>query len=61
MSEVTRRLLTGLPRKTIAFELRISLHTVNDHVEAVFDKTGVSSAGELRAQVFRQGTAGQGR
>ena len=60
-SEVTRRLLTGLPRKTIASELRISLHTVNDHVKAVFDKTGVSSAGELRAQVFRQGTAGQGR
>ena len=58
-SEVTRRLLTGLARKTIASELRISLHTVNDHVKAVFDKTGVSSAGELRAQVFRQGTAGR--
>ena len=60
-SEVTRRLLTGLARKTIASELRISLHTVNDHVKAVFDKTGVSSAGELRAQVFRQGTGGPGR
>lgn len=60
-SEVTRRLLTGLSRKTIASELRISLHTVNDHVKAVFDKTGVSSAGELRAQVFRQGTAGPRR
>ena len=60
-SEVTRRLLAGLARKTIASELRISLHTVNDHVKAVFDKTGVSSAGELRAQVFRQGTAGRGR
>lgn len=59
-SEVTRRLLTGLARKTIASELRISLHTVNDHVKAVFDKTGVSSAGELRAQVFRQGPAGPG-
>ena len=54
-SEVTRRLLTGLARKTIASELRISQHTVNDHVKAIFDKTGVSSAGELRAQVFRQG------
>ncbi|GAC1607729.1 MAG: LuxR C-terminal-related transcriptional regulator [Mycobacteriales bacterium] len=60
-SEVTRQLLAGLARKTIASELRISLHTVNDHVKAVFDKTGVSSAGELRAQVFRQGTAGPGR
>lgn len=57
-SEVTRRLLTGLARKMIASELRISLHTVNDHVKAVFDKTGVSSAGELRAQVFRHGTVG---
>ena len=57
-SQVTQRLLTGLARKTISSELRISLHTVNDHVKAVFDKTGVSSAGELRAQVFRQGTAG---
>jgi DNA-binding CsgD family transcriptional regulator len=57
-SEVTRRLLSGLARKTIASELRISLHTVNDHVKAVFDKTGVSSAGELRAQVFRLGTGG---
>ncbi|MCU1599640.1 MAG: putative HTH-type transcriptional regulator [Frankiales bacterium] len=57
-SEVTRRLLSGLARKTIASELRISLHTVNDHVKAVFDKTGVSSAGELRAQVFRQGAGG---
>ena len=55
-SEVIQRLLTGLARKTIASELRISLHTVNDHVKAVFDKTGSSSAGELRAQVFRQST-----
>ena len=57
-SEVTRRLLTGLARKTIASELRISLHTVNDHVKTVFDKTGASSAGQLRAQIFRDGTAG---
>ena len=56
-SEVTRRLLIGLARKTIASELRISAHTVNDHVKAVFDKTGASSAGELRAQVFRDSTA----
>jgi DNA-binding CsgD family transcriptional regulator len=54
-SEVTRLLLTGLARKTIASELQISQHTVNGHVKAIFDKTGVSSAGELRAAVFRQG------
>lgn len=50
-SEVTRRLLTGLSRKTIASELRISIHTVNDHVKAVFDKTGASSAGLSRAGI----------
>ena len=60
-SDVTRRLLIGLGRKTIASELRISVHTVNDHVKAVFDKTGASSAGELRAQVYRDGTVGLAR
>jgi DNA-binding CsgD family transcriptional regulator len=50
---VAQRLLTGLARKTIASELHISQHTVNDHVKAVFDKTGVSSAGELRAAIFQ--------
>ena len=53
-SEVTRRLLAGLPRKAIASELQISPHTVNDHIKVVFDKTGVSSAGQLREQIFRQ-------
>ena len=50
--DVTQRLLAGLARKQIASELHISAHTVNDHVKAVFDKTGVSSAGQLRAQVL---------
>jgi DNA-binding CsgD family transcriptional regulator len=52
--DVAQRLLTGLPRKVIAAELRISLHTVNDHTKAIFDKTGVSSAGQLRAHLFGQ-------
>ncbi len=59
--DVTQRLLAGLARKTIASELHISAHTVNDHVKAVFDKTGVSSAGQLRAQIFRQGPQGTAR
>ena len=50
--DVAQRLLGGLARKAIAAELRISQHTVNDHVKAVFDKTGVSSAGQLRAMLF---------
>lgn len=52
-AEVARRVLAGLARKTIAYELRISLHTVNDHVKAIFDKVGVSSAGQLRARVLQ--------
>jgi DNA-binding CsgD family transcriptional regulator len=50
---IARRLLAGLARKTIASELHISQHTVNDHIKAVFDKTGVSSAGQLRATIFQ--------
>ena len=53
-AEVAQRLLAGLARKTVATELRISLHTVNDHLKAVFDKVGVSSAGELRARIFTE-------
>lgn len=56
--EVTRRLLGGLARKAISAELHLSLHTVNDHVKAVFDKAGVSSAGELRSEVFRLDATG---
>ena len=53
-AEVAQRLLAGLARKTVATELRISLHTVNDHLKAIFDKVGVSSAGELRARIFAE-------
>ena len=56
-TDVAQRLLAGLARKTIASELCISQYTVNDHVKAVFDKTGVSSAGQLRAQVFADQSA----
>jgi DNA-binding CsgD family transcriptional regulator len=56
-TEVTRRLLIGLARKSIATELGISLHTVNDHIKSIFDKTGASSAGELRTHIFRQSHA----
>jgi len=58
-SQVTQRLLTGLPRKFIATELHLSLHTVGDHVKSIFDKTGSSSTGELRTRVFRQSTIDQ--
>ena len=60
-SEVAWRLLAGLARKSVAAELAISLHTVNDHIKAIFDKTGVSSAGQLRAQIFAQQLTGPAR
>jgi len=53
-SDVTQRLIAGLPRKAIATELRISHHTVNDHIKVIFDKTGVRSTGQLRTQIFHQ-------
>lgn len=52
-AEVARHALAGLARKTIASELRISPHTVNDHLKSVFDKVGVGSAGQLRARLFQ--------
>ncbi len=51
-AEVCQRLVAGLSRKSIAAELRISLHTVNDYVKSVFDKTDASSAGQLRTRLF---------
>ena len=46
--------LRGHPTKTIANELHISGHTVNDHLKAIFNKTDVSTRGELMATVFQQ-------
>ncbi|GAC1385258.1 MAG: LuxR C-terminal-related transcriptional regulator [Acidimicrobiales bacterium] len=54
-AEVAQRLVAGLARKSIAAQLTISVHTVNDHVKAIFDKSGVSSAGQLRARLFSEG------
>jgi DNA-binding CsgD family transcriptional regulator len=51
---VVQRLLAGLARKEISRELGISLHTVNDHVKVIFGKTGVSSVGQLRAEIYAE-------
>jgi DNA-binding CsgD family transcriptional regulator len=50
--QVTQDLLRGAPTKEIATHLSISAHTVNDHIKAVFDKTGSRSRGDLLGRVF---------
>ena len=50
-------LLRGLPTKTIAKTLRVTINTANDHIKAIFAKTGVGSRGELMATVFRDHSA----
>jgi DNA-binding CsgD family transcriptional regulator len=50
-------LLRGLPTKTIAKTLQVTGNTANDHIKAIFAKTGVSSRGELMATVFRDHSA----
>jgi DNA-binding CsgD family transcriptional regulator len=47
-------LLRGLPSKAIAASLHVTTHTANDHIKAIFTKTGVRSRGELMATVFRE-------
>ena len=42
----------GLSVKEIAAELILSVHTVRDHIKAIYDKTGVNSRGELVATLF---------
>lgn len=46
-TDVTRLVLRGRPTRAIADELCISVHTVQDHMKAVFDKVGVHSRRDL--------------
>lgn len=47
--DITTLVLRGLPTAEIARHARLSTHTVQDHLKAVFDKTGVRSRRDLVA------------
>ena len=52
--EITALAARGRTTKQMAVELGISPFTVQDHLKAVFAKTGVQSRGELVATIFVQ-------
>ncbi len=49
---VTELVAQGLPNVAIAGQLFLSPYTVQDHLKAIFEKLGVSSRGQLVAQLF---------
>ncbi len=50
--QITALCIRGSSTKEIAQHLAISPYTVQDHLKAIFDKTGVRSRGELVGQIF---------
>jgi DNA-binding NarL/FixJ family response regulator len=52
--DIVLLLARGQATKEIATELSLSSHTVRDHVKSIFDKTGVTSRGELVARLFSE-------
>jgi DNA-binding CsgD family transcriptional regulator len=50
--EVAQVILRGATNIQAAQSLKISPHTVSDHIKAVFEKTGARTRGELSATVF---------
>ena len=50
--EVAQLTLRGATAAQTAQRLAISPHTVNDHMKAIFEKTGARTRGELSAKLF---------
>jgi DNA-binding CsgD family transcriptional regulator len=50
--DVTRLVLQGQSTAEIAAELVVSVHTVQQHLKGIFDKTGVRSRRDLVGRVF---------
>jgi DNA-binding CsgD family transcriptional regulator len=50
--EVTQLILRGATSTQAALQLKISPHTVNDHLKSIFEKTGSRTRGELSATLF---------
>jgi DNA-binding NarL/FixJ family response regulator len=50
--QISRLCMQGLATKAIASVLKLSSYTVQDHLKAIFEKTGARSRGELVGQVF---------
>ena len=49
---VTELVARGLPTREISNQLHLSAYTVQDHLKAIFEKSGSSSRGELVAKLF---------
>jgi DNA-binding CsgD family transcriptional regulator len=52
--EITRLIAQGASTSDIASTLFLSVHTVRDHIKAIFEKVSVSSRGELVAKLFAE-------
>lgn len=50
--EIAQRVLAGFSTREISDSLFISEYTVQDHVKAIFTKTGVNSRRELSGRIF---------